>query len=64
MLTPAMEIAAAELATGKSIEEVSGELGRHRTTLTRWKKVPAFKEAIAHAQKDIRDRILKKSVAA
>jgi len=62
MLTPAMEIAAAEVATGKSIAAVAKSIHKHRSTILRWKKIPEFREALRMAQKELRERILKNAV--
>ena len=63
MLTPAMEIAAAEVATGKSIAAVAQGIHKHRSTILRWRNIPEFQEAVRMAQKELKERILKNAVS-
>ncbi len=63
MLTPAMQLAAFELATGKTMTAVSQAIKRHRSTILRWKSVPEFREALQRAQKEVKESIMKRLVA-
>ena len=41
-MEPQQQQALALLVSGKSVDEISGELDIHRTTLWRWRKQPDF----------------------
>ena len=60
-LTANQNKALALLATGQSVEEISNSLGRHRSTLWRWRQEPQFIaewNKLIYETKEVQERAL------